>query len=333
MRLVMWDRVQSLGPRRVIVLLDQHQHLRLVPVDSRGIPFHLGFATEDVSKFERVVTGLALEVFSLLTDALVAIGRVFARTQQHQVAKAVEVNLSQLNAELLSLGMDMLHRVLRGDSVGRQLGRVIETETAALSPENVFQFLEQVMLEASAVGLLQVIDNCVDAPYGEVMTGQQRKAGFLLTVLRQGQLIVNALQQRHDLRLRLCLASHQRPEKRRQPILRTSLAGEVSHTLQLAQVAAFQAGAGKSPAVVGAASADAGLMQIPDLAVSLRQPFYDPQVELITHRPQAFDEGLGLSFGGVSDEVGKVVVEPTVMQAHLDIVLAVLLEIDAVGVH
>lgn len=210
MRLVMGNRAQSLGPGRVIVLLDQHQHLRLVSVDSRRIPFHLGFATEKVSKFERVVTGLAFEVFSLLTDTLVAIGRVFARTQQHQVAKAVEMNLSQLNAELLPLGMDMPHRVLRGDSVGRQLGRVKETETAALSPENVFQFLEPVMFEACAVRLVQVIDNCVDGPHGKVMTGQKRKTGFLLTVFGQGQLIVNALQQRHDLR---CLARHQRPEK------------------------------------------------------------------------------------------------------------------------
>lgn len=182
MYLGMWDRAKLgngaaqsnaswvapgsvLGPRRVIVLFEQRQHLRLVPVDRRRIPFHLGFATENVSKFERVVTGLALEVFSLLADALVAVGRVFARAQQHQVAKAVEVNRGQLNAEPLPLGMDMLHRVLRGDSVSRQLGRVIETETAAFSPENVFQFLEPVMLEASAVGLLQVIDNCVDASH------------------------------------------------------------------------------------------------------------------------------------------------------------------------
>lgn len=50
----------------------------------------------------------------------------------------------------------MLDRVLRRNPVQVQLFKVKPVEGAAFTPQNVFQFLEPVVLETRAIGLLEI---------------------------------------------------------------------------------------------------------------------------------------------------------------------------------
>lgn len=139
-------------------------------------------------------------------------------------------------AELFVLRVHVFDRVLRCDPERLQSFRVQPIERAPLSPKNVFQLLEPVVLEARTVVLFQIGDLVLDRQGFGIVVREQLITRLLLSHFREGKLVIDAFQQLQYLLLAHAWRFNQLAQEGGQPVLSAALASEVAHALQLAQV-------------------------------------------------------------------------------------------------
>ncbi|MNG98602.1 hypothetical protein D3C79_577500 [compost metagenome] len=201
------------------------------------------------------------------------------------------------------------------------------------TPEDVLQFLEPIMLETGSVRLPEIAQQTRQRGRWDSVARQQLVTGLLLGQLGSRQLVIDPFEQGKHLLLGQPWFFNQPAQERRQPVLRTALAGEVAHALQLAKVGNFVVYRTPVRAIALAAVVERTQPQCAFVFLTQTHPLDHPAIELEAHLPQTLHECLGFGCTGLIDEHGKAGVQVTVVEPRSDIIQAGPVPVDAVRMH